>query len=160
MARAPWSVAFTAVFAGVAAACAAAGMPAPGPATAADAVAVASVVDRFHTALAQGDSAAVLALLQPHVRILEAGGVETLTEYREGHLAGDIAFARAVPSARSAPDVEVRGDVAWAVSTSTTRGQYGDRQINSAGAELMVLERTSAGWRIAAIHWSSRTLRQ
>ena len=33
------------------------------------------------------------------------------------------------------------------------------RQVNSSGAELMVLSRTPQGWRITAIDWSSRTRR-
>jgi ketosteroid isomerase-like protein len=53
----------------------------------------------------------------------------------------------------------VRGDAAWVSSTSTTTGEYRGRQVNSSGAELMVLARTPQGWRIAAIHWSSRTRR-
>jgi hypothetical protein len=55
--------------------------------------------------------------------------------------------------------VNVSEDVAWAASTSTSTGEFRDRAINAAGAELMVLVRTAGGWRIAAIHWSSRTLR-
>jgi hypothetical protein len=35
----------------------------------------------------------------------------------------------------------VRGDVAWASSTSLTRGRFRDRDVNSQSAELMVLER-------------------
>jgi hypothetical protein len=31
--------------------------------------------------------------------------------------------------------------------------------VNSAGAELMVLTRMPDGWRISAVHWSSRTVR-
>ena len=41
----------------------------------------------------------------------------------------------------------------------TTTGSYRDRPINAAGAELMVLVRTPVGWRITAIHWSSRNVR-
>jgi hypothetical protein len=55
--------------------------------------------------------------------------------------------------------VMVAGDVAWATSTSVARGEFRGRPINSAGVELMVLRRTPEGWRIAAIHWSSRALR-
>lgn len=124
-----------------------------------DSAAVAAVVDGFHRALSQGDSTRVLSLLAEDAVIMESGGVETRAEYRGHHLPGDIAFARAVASQRSAVRVRVRGDVAWASSTSTTQGQYRDRQINSAGAELMVLVRTPAGWRISAIHWSSRARR-
>jgi ketosteroid isomerase-like protein len=124
-----------------------------------DSAAVAAVVDRFHTALAEGDSAAVAHLLAPDALILENGGVETRAEYLGGHLRGDIAFARAVAPERAPTRVVVAGDAAWAVSTSIARGEFRDRPVNSAGAELMVLRRTDGGWRIAAIHWSSRPLR-
>lgn len=132
---------------------------APAVAQSPEQTAVLAVVTGFHAALARGDSVAALAFLASDVRILESGGVETRDEYRSGHLAGDIAFARAVPSTRSEPVVAVRGDVAWVTSTSRTTGTYRDRQVNSAGAELMVLVRTPAGWRIQAIHWSSRAIR-
>jgi ketosteroid isomerase-like protein len=125
----------------------------------ADPAAVLATVRAFHDALQRGDSAAAMALLAPDVRILESGGLETREEYRSGHLPGDIAFARAVPGTRSEPIVTVVGDVAWVVGTSRTTGTYRDRQINSAGAELMVLSRTPEGWRIRAIHWSSRAIR-
>ena len=124
-----------------------------------DSAAVAAVVHEYHQALASGDSTAAMALLAADVVILESGGMETREEYRSHHLQSDIAFARAVTSDRGPIAVVVRGEVAWASSTSTTRGQYRDRTINSAGAELMVLTRTPNGWRISAIHWSSRTVR-
>ena len=98
-------------------------------------------------------------LLPPILHTLESGGIETREEYRSHHLPADIQFARAVPSQEGPLTVRVRGDVAWATSTSVTQGTYRDRQINSAGAELMVLTRTAGGWKIAAIHWSSRQRR-
>jgi ketosteroid isomerase-like protein len=116
---------------------------------------VASTIHRFHAALAAGDSAGAMALLAPDVEVLESGERETRAEYRAHHLAADIEFARAVRSERGPVRVRVRGDVAWATTTSTTRGHFRGRAINSAGAELMVLVRTPAGWRITAIHWSS-----
>jgi uncharacterized protein (TIGR02246 family) len=124
-----------------------------------DSAAVAAVVERYHRALAGGDSAAALALLAPDAVILESGSVESRAEYRSHHLTADIEFARAVPNRRGPVRVRVRGDAAWASSTSTTQGQFRGRAINSAGAELMVLTRAADGWRIAAIHWSSRTRR-
>ncbi len=129
------------------------------PAAASDSAEVAAVVDRYHRALAAADSATALSLLAPDAMILESGGLETRAEYRGHHLPGDIEFARAVRSERGPVRVTVRGDVAWAVSTSTTQGEFRGRQINSAGAELMVLTRTPEGWRISAIHWSSRNRR-
>lgn len=126
---------------------------------AADSVAVAEAVARYHAALAAGDSTAALALLAPEAVVLESGGMETRAEYRSHHLPGDIAFAQAVRAERSPVQVTLRGDVAWAVSTSATKGEYRGRTIDSTGAELMVLVRTPEGWRIAAIHWSSRARR-
>jgi uncharacterized protein (TIGR02246 family) len=127
---------------------------------ASDSAAVAAVVDRYHRALATGDSAAALALLAPDAVVLESGGVESRAEYRGHHLPADIAFARAVPSERGPVRVTVQGSVAWAASTSSTRGRFRNRDVNSAGAELMVLSRSADGrWLIRAIHWSSRTRR-
>ncbi|MBW3572696.1 MAG: nuclear transport factor 2 family protein [Gemmatimonadetes bacterium] len=124
-----------------------------------DSAQVAATVDRFHRALAEGDSAAALALLTADVQILESGGAEDRAEYRAHHLGSDIEFARAVASRRGPVQVRVHGHAAWATSTSTTEGTFRGRAINAAGAELMVLVRTPEGWRIAAIHWSSRNRR-
>ncbi len=123
-----------------------------------DSAAAVAAVTSFRTALASGDSAAVLRLLAPDVIILEAGGVETLADYRAHHLPGDIAFARALPGVHTLKSVVVSGDVAWVTSTSVTDGQYNGRAVNSAGAELVVLSRARAGapWTIRAVHWSSR----
>lgn len=126
----------------------------------ADSTAVAGTVAAFHDALARGDSAAALQLLAPDLRVLESGHLEDLNEYRAHHLAADIAFARAVPSERQIHAVTVVGPVAWLAATSRTRGTYRDRAIDSDGAELMVLARTPDGWRIRAIHWSSRARRR
>jgi uncharacterized protein (TIGR02246 family) len=125
-----------------------------------DSTAVADVVTRYHRALADGDSAAALALLAPDAVILESGGLETRAEYRSHHLPADIGFARALPSVRGAMRVVVEGNAAWAMSTSTTKGEYRSRAIDSASAELMVLTRGPDGrWLIRAIHWSSRPRR-
>ena len=124
-----------------------------------DSAAVADVVTKYHAALAAGDSTAALALLAEDAVILETGGIETRAEYRSHHLPGDITFAKAVQSQRGPVHVRIRGDVAWTSSTSTTTGEMNGRAINSAGAELMVLVKTAAGWKIAAIHWSSRARR-
>jgi ketosteroid isomerase-like protein len=124
-----------------------------------DSAAVVAVVAQFHAALSAGDSTAALALLAPDVIILESGGMETREQYRSGHIRGDIAFASAVPSTRTVAQVRIDGNAAWVVSTSIAQGETNGRQVNSAGAELMVLRRTGDGWRIVAIHWSSRARR-
>jgi ketosteroid isomerase-like protein len=126
----------------------------------ADSVAVGSVVTAFHAALVEGDSVAALRLLAADLCVLESGRIEDLTEYRSHHLAADIAFAQAVPSERKIHAVTVIDSVAWLSATSRTSGTYRGRTIDSDGAELMVLTRTPDGWRIRAIHWSSRARRR
>ena len=124
-----------------------------------DSASVANVVARFHAALTAGDSTAAMELLAPDAVILESGEVETRAEYRSHHLAADISYAKSMKTTRGPIHVSVRGDVAWASSTSTNTGESRGRQVSSASAELMVLVRTEAGWRIVAIHWSSRAQR-
>lgn len=130
--------------------------PAQAQKTNADMAAVEKTVRSFHEALAAGDSNGALQLLAPDVVVLESGGLETREEYQSHHLAGDIEFAQVVTTRRSAIQVTVSGDVAWASSTSETQGNFRKRAVNSTGAELMVLSKTTKGWVIRAIHWSSR----
>ena len=124
-----------------------------------DSAAVVEVIERYHAALAAGDSAMAMPLLAPDAVVLESGGIESREEYRSHHLPADMAFAKAVPRERGPIQVRVDANTAWAASTSVTRGTFRDREIDSQGAELMVLRRTDRGWRIAAIHWSSRNRR-
>lgn len=125
---------------------------------ASDSTEAVATVAAFHGALARGDSAAVLSILAPDVVIMEAGGIETLAEYRSHHLSGDIAYARAIPGVHSIKAVVVQGDVAWVSSTSIAEGQFNGRAVNSVGAELVILSRQRADttWVIRAVHWSSR----
>lgn len=129
------------------------------PQQASDSAEVARAVLAYHAAELAGDSATMLALLADDAVILESGGVETKAEFRAHHIAADIAFVRSVRTERSVIRVRTRGDAAWASSTSTTQGESNGRTVNSAGAELMVLTRTPTGWKIVAIHWSSRQRR-
>lgn len=134
----------------------AAGAQAAAPAAVSDSAQVVAVLERFRAAMASGDSATVLSLLAPDAVILESGDSERVAEYRAHHLPADIEFARGVKESRAALRVSVRGDLAWAAGTSAAQGQFRGRPVNSTGAELMVLARTADGWRIVAIHWSSR----
>ena len=121
-----------------------------------DSAAVSATITRFHTALAAGDAQTAASLLAPDATILESGGRESRSEYIGHHLLEDIKFIKAVPSKSGPLDITVQGDVAWASSTSTTRGSFESKPINLVGAELMVLTKTPSGWLIRAIHWSSR----
>jgi ketosteroid isomerase-like protein len=121
-----------------------------------DGAAAEAAVQRFHDALQNGDSGAALDVLADDAIVLESGGRETKREYRRHHLQQDVAFARAVPSQRGHRTVTVQGDVAWVMSTGAITGEYRGRKIDEQGAELVVLSRSPQGWRIRAIHWSSR----
>jgi ketosteroid isomerase-like protein len=127
--------------------------------TVADSAEIVGTVQRFHAVIAAGDSLAALALLTEDAVVLESGGLETKTEFRQHHLPADISFAQSTRGERRVHSVARRGDVAWVAATSTATGTFAGRAINSSGAELMVLVRTPDGWRISAIHWSSRARR-
>ncbi len=131
----------------------------PAQRSVADSAEIVGTVQRFHSVITAGDSLAALALLTEDAIVLESGGLETKAQFRDHHLPADISFAQSTKSERHAPSVTRRGDVAWVASTSTATGTFGGRAINSMGAELMVLVRTPSGWRISAIHWSSRARR-
>jgi ketosteroid isomerase-like protein len=124
-----------------------------------DSAAVVQVMRRFREALIAGDSPTALALLHDDVRVLESGGIETRDEYATHHLPADMAFLQAIPGSSELVRLDIRENVAWASSRSVQQGTFRDRPVNSRGAELMVLVRTPQGWRIAAVHWSSRTVR-
>ena len=114
-------------------------------------------VEQFHAALSGGDSLTVAGLLTDDARILESGGAETKDEYLRHHFHNDAAFLAAMTSEPKTNEVFGKKDVAWVTSTSRLHGTYHKLEIDLNSAELMVLRRTDDGWRIAAIHWSSRS---
>jgi ketosteroid isomerase-like protein len=117
------------------------------------------VVDAFHAGLKSGNTAAVMQLLAPDVLLLEAGGIETRAQYEKDHLPADIEFEKVVTTTFKPYRVVVMGDAAWVVNNSEYKGTFRERPIDSVGVELIVLSRGTPGWRIRAIHWSSRPRR-
>lgn len=132
------------------------GVPAPTAAQAAqaDSAAAIEVVANFHAALSAGDSTAVIALLAPEARIAEGSRIETVDEYRSGHLAADMGYAGAVARTSTVVAVSIYGDAAVVHSTSRTQGTFRNREIDSRGAETMVLLHRDGSWRIVGVHWS------
>ena len=120
-----------------------------------DGVAIKSVAEDFHKALAEGTPDRVMALLLPDALIVEGGTVETRAEYESEHLGEDIAYARAVPGKQLDVVVHREGDVAWVTSTFRVTGTFRAQPVDSLAAETMVLTKMPAGWRIRTIHWSS-----
>lgn len=116
---------------------------------------VRAVVETFHEALAAGDSTAALQWLHDDLEIYESGHAETISEYRSGHLGSDMVFAAATRREVTSESIDVWGDQALYLSESRTRGTLRGRTIDSQGTETAVLIRTSEGWRIRHIHWSS-----
>lgn len=124
-----------------------------------DSAAIVGTIERFHDAISRGDSLGALALLADDVVVLESGGFETRSEFRQHHLAADIQFAQSARVERQLRTVRRRGDVAWVASTSIVTRTVDGREVRSSGAELLVLVLTPSGWRINGIHWSSRARR-
>lgn len=123
----------------------------------ADSLSVADVVEQFHAAVVAADSAVAADLLTAEALILESGGQETKEEYFSHHFFGDASFLAAITREPVTSQLRLAGDAAWVASISRVYGTFHDREIDSNSAELMVLRRTPEGWRIAAIHWSSRS---
>lgn len=120
-----------------------------------DTAAISTAVDAFHQALAAGEEDRAMSLLSPDALIVEAGTVQTRAEYQSEHLKEDIAFAREVPGTQTSRKVAQAGDVAWVTTTFRVTGKFHDTAIDNFAAETAVLTRTTDGWRIRAIHWSS-----
>lgn len=131
------------------------GLPSSGAAQGDDEASVREAAHGFKAALVAGDGDLALTFLHPDVLIYEGGHGEDYDAYASGHLAGDIGFLSAVPPVLTSDHVTVQGDMALYTSESTSTGTYRDREINSRGAESLVLLRTDSGWKIRHIHWSS-----
>lgn len=117
----------------------------------------AETVEALHEAMAQGDKAGVLALLDPAVTIFESGGAElSREEYSSHHLGSDMEFSAATE--RTILDQQAgRGELyAWVTTRSETRGLFRGKERDLQGTETMLLERSRASWKIVHIHWSSR----
>ena len=120
--------------------------------------AIASTVEAFHKALEAGEPDKVMSLLAPDALIIEAGHIQTRSDYQREHLTEDIAFARAVPVAsRNLAALRQEGNVAWVTTISRVTGEFHKKFVDSTSAETVVLTKTSEGWRIRTIHWSSHS---
>lgn len=122
-----------------------------------DSVELVETVERFHTALGTRDRSTVDTLLLPDALILEGGGLETKEEYFDHHFGADAEFLSEMR--REVEDRQVRREegTAWISTKSRLHGTYEEDSLDLSSAETMVLRNTTEGWRIAAIHWSSRS---
>lgn len=111
----------------------------------------------LHEALSGGDAKKVEALLAPNVLILEGGNAErSRREYAAHHLASDLKFMQAVTYKLERQSGDVVGDLAWVVSEARLTGAREGKPVDLVSTETLVLKRSSAGWKVVHIHWSSR----
>ncbi len=123
-----------------------------------DSLTVVDVVSQFHAALAAGDSVRAVALLSADVIVLESGASQTYAEYLGHHLGADMAASKNASGERTVTCVTVIGTAAYLVARTLAPGATANPQ-GSESAEMMVLSKMPTGWRIRAIHWSSRRRR-
>jgi ketosteroid isomerase-like protein len=127
------------------------------PPEAADAVAV---LERFSAALSAGDLDGAGAALDPAVLILESGGAErTRDEYLGGHAKHDAEFLKAAHIALKRRTAQASGDLVWVGSESEIHASKEDKMLMISSTETAVLRKTTQGWKIVHIHWSSRAQR-
>jgi ketosteroid isomerase-like protein len=135
---------------------AAACTPAQSPAD--DEAAVAAAVKEFQTAMDTGDAPTVMRYLHDDALMMEGGTIEDRMRYEKDHLPADLEFAKGMKATRMPVRQTIRGDVAWARTSSEFRGTFEGKPLALKSLETMVLTREADGWRIRALHWSGQRL--
>ena len=99
----------------------------------------------------------------PDATIYEGGGVDNgWAAYRDGHLGPELKAFENLQFAHTNRQIHVLGDgrSAYAVSQYTLKAKMGERNIDSAGLETLVLVKGADGaWKIRHSHTSSRPRR-
>jgi ketosteroid isomerase-like protein len=126
------------------------------PDTAADTAAVEDVVNAFYGAMKTADKTAAMALIHEDAMFVEGGRLETREQYETNHLPADIEFEKAVAGNRTSTKVTIDRDAAWVIAETEYRGTFENEPVSFVSAQLMLLTRQEAGWKIRSIHWSSR----
>lgn len=98
-------------------------------------------------------------MLTEDVLIIESGAIQTRGEYLGGHLGADMRASKGAKGERTVVKVNVVGDAAYVVSKTVTPPTGAEGSTGSESVELMVVTKTTAGWKIRAVHWSSRRRR-
>jgi mono/diheme cytochrome c family protein len=116
-----------------------------------------AVAQALQAALYAGDVGTVEALLDPQVLILESGGAErSRAEYAAHHMQSDMAFLKDTQYTVLRQTGDRVGDLAWVASEARITGGSGDNSVDLMSTETLVLKKTSDGWVIVHVHWSSR----
>ncbi len=115
------------------------------------------VVDGFHRALTQGNTAAALGLLARDLIVYEFGVIDpTLEQYAFVHLPFDMNTAAATQWKVDSRRMGGGGDDWWVLTTYKVTGiDKNNRPINNTTLETMILRRTNGAFRIVHMHWST-----
>ena len=117
---------------------------------------VRTTLESFYGAMRSADTAAAMALIAEDAQFVEGGRLETRDEYEKNHLPADISFEKQVTGKRGPWRISFKDDTAWAIATTDYDGIFDGAPVSFTSAQLAVLTREDAGWRIRSIHWSSR----
>lgn len=117
---------------------------------------VRTTLESFYGAMRSADTAGAMALIAEDAQFVEGGRLETRDEYEKNHLPSDISFEKQVIGKRGPWRISFRDDTAWAIATTDYDGIFDGAPVAFTSAQLAVLTREDAGWRIRSIHWSSR----
>ena len=131
---------------------------APATSPADDEAAVAAAAKTFQTAMDTGDAPTVMQYIADDALMMEGGTIENRMQYETAHLPADLEFAKGMTAKRMPVKQDVRGDVAWVRTSTEFRGTFEGQPLALLGLETMVLTREADGWKIRALHWSSRRL--
>jgi hypothetical protein len=118
---------------------------------------VVKVLEDFRMAIIKNEQEKASELLAEDARILESGGIETKEEYLSHHFHSDGKFLSAMEREVKSQKVKSNKNTAWVSTVSHMRGSYNNRDVSVNSAELAVLIKTEDGWKISAVHWSSRS---
>jgi ketosteroid isomerase-like protein len=115
------------------------------------------IVDDFHTALQNNDTAAALALLSRDLVVFEFGLVDPSIEaYAFAHLPFDMDYKKQTSWEQTSRRMGGSGDVRWVLTTFHILGNKPDgTPIDEIHLETVILTKVADAWRIAHIHWSS-----
>lgn len=115
------------------------------------------VVDDFHKALRNLDTAGALSLLDRGLVVYEFGIVDpTVESYGLRHLPHDMDQARATSWKLETRRTGGEGNDRWVLSTYRVTGKTVDsRPIDHTTLETVILRRSGASFRIVHVHWST-----
>ncbi|MBY6204494.1 c-type cytochrome [Halomonas denitrificans] len=115
-----------------------------------------TVLDGFQHALTEGRAEEALAYLHPDATVVEGGHVQSVDDYRGGHLGSDMAFLARVGIERLARSIHSGGGQATVETRSRFTGEIDGETLDLESTEFATLVETEDGWRISQIAWTTR----